>query len=296
MKQNITLKQLIMLDAIAKSGGFRVAAERLAISQPPLSVQMRKLEHAIGADLFDRTEKKTALTPTGALLASQAEHLLAHFDSTINSVRAFARGESGTIRIGFTDEFLDAATMHKLIDFITENPSLHVVTFADASDVLVRRLQNADLDFIMTNLPLADDLGAYEVRKLPPTPMYYIVHTDDTLAKRKRIPLKALHGHPTIIAPSNSEMGFAQQCRKMLAFAGVEPKIVHETDSTEFQLEMTKRGLGGCFFAPYGFVAPSGDTKAIEIDDKFARLDHAAVFDPAKATPAVHRLLQYLGI
>ncbi len=85
------LRQLRYLVAVAESGSFRAAAERLHVSQPPLSRQVADLERTLGARLFDRHAGGVTLTPAGRVALAGAQALLAQAQSLSRAIAAEAR-------------------------------------------------------------------------------------------------------------------------------------------------------------------------------------------------------------
>ena len=80
---------------------FGRAARRLAIEQPPLSRQIRKLEEDLGVRLFDRTRRRVELTEHGRYLKAEAARLLQQIDLLRANLRQLKAGTSGTVRIGY---------------------------------------------------------------------------------------------------------------------------------------------------------------------------------------------------
>ncbi|QIL74308.1 LysR family transcriptional regulator (plasmid) [Diaphorobacter sp. HDW4B] len=96
------LRHLRYFLAVAECGHITRAAERLGIQQPPLSQQIRALESELGSALFHRHPKGVDLTDVGHELRAEAERLLADFHAMQQRIEAFARGERGHLRVGFT--------------------------------------------------------------------------------------------------------------------------------------------------------------------------------------------------
>jgi DNA-binding transcriptional LysR family regulator len=92
---SIDLKQLKYFLAVAEEKSFSRAAERLHISQPPLSQQIMKLESELGVRLFARTTRSFELTVAGKALMSEAAELLGKMRMTIDTIRQIDRGEVG---------------------------------------------------------------------------------------------------------------------------------------------------------------------------------------------------------
>jgi len=97
-----TLDQLRGFVAVAEELHFGRAAERLRMTQPPLSRQIQKLERSVGVQLLDRDNRNVELTTAGAAFLIEARRLLGLADGALDHVRRIHAGSAGTVRIGFT--------------------------------------------------------------------------------------------------------------------------------------------------------------------------------------------------
>jgi len=96
------LDQLRGFVAVAEEGNVGRAAERLHLTQPPLSRQIQKLERAIGVELFERTSRGVELTTGGRVFLDDARRILALVESASLRARGVAEGSAGVVRVGFT--------------------------------------------------------------------------------------------------------------------------------------------------------------------------------------------------
>lgn len=136
----ITLDQLRSFVAVAEELHFGRAAERLQMTQPPLSRQIQKLEKSIGAQLLERDNRRVALTGAGAAFLDEAYRLLNLVETAGDLARRVDAGAAGVLRLGFT-----AVSAISIL-----GPLLRRLT-ADLPDVEVRlseRVTNAQVDGI----------------------------------------------------------------------------------------------------------------------------------------------------
>lgn len=96
------IRQLRSFLTLADTLNFRRAAERLNITQPPLSRQIAALEESIGTPLFWRHSRSVGLTPAGEQFRMDVSRLLDDLDVAVQSARSAAEGERGTLTIAFT--------------------------------------------------------------------------------------------------------------------------------------------------------------------------------------------------
>ena len=101
MIDRIELRHLRYFIAVAEELHFGRAARRLGIAQPPLSVQIQRLEAEIGVELFERTSRRVQLTAAGRALLDEGRHVLSGFRSATEAAQRAARGETGSLTVAF---------------------------------------------------------------------------------------------------------------------------------------------------------------------------------------------------
>src|SRR5690606_29670422 len=97
----LSLRLLKHFIVVAEERHFGRAAERLNMTQPPLSQQMKRLEARLGVVLFERTTRSVQLTAAGKVLLDQGRQLVTDSDNLVLSVNRAAQGKVGTLVVGF---------------------------------------------------------------------------------------------------------------------------------------------------------------------------------------------------
>jgi DNA-binding transcriptional LysR family regulator len=180
------LRSLRYFVAVAEELHFGRAATRLHISQPSLSVQVRKLEHSLGARLFERTSRHVELTSVGAVLLDEAHRLLEGADRLVEATRLASRGVRGTLVVGFQGNAAAELTPKILTAFQTRHPRVQVeMRSHDFADPYVG-LANGSVDVAFVRPPvLVQDWLSIET--LFVEPRLLVTSSESPLAARRRV-------------------------------------------------------------------------------------------------------------
>lgn len=184
--------------AVAREQSFSLAAQRLYLSQPTLSRQLRELEDELGKKLLIRGNKGVTLTEEGMMLRKRAEEIVELLDKTEQEVRNSSDHVSGKIYIGAGETYaikLIADTARKLQE---DHPGIdYSIYSADGTDVL-ERLDKGLLDFgLIFQHP---DAAKYESIEIPLKDTWgVLVRKDHELAGASSLKLEELKDYPLII-------------------------------------------------------------------------------------------------
>ncbi|UII77126.1 LysR substrate-binding domain-containing protein [Flagellimonas sp. HMM57] len=125
MNYQIELRHFVYFLAVAEELHYRKAAEKLFISQPGLSTQIKQMEGILETQLFIRDKKKVGLTPAGEFLKSEVEFILNHLEQTKKQLKLIGEGHQGEIRIGFLGSAMQHVVPNLLLDLNKRFPSIH---------------------------------------------------------------------------------------------------------------------------------------------------------------------------
>ncbi|HWI79296.1 MAG TPA: LysR substrate-binding domain-containing protein, partial [Ramlibacter sp.] len=132
--------------AVAEELHFGRAAQRLHITQPPLTQAIAQLEERLGVRLFDRTKRSVRLTPAGAALVPQARDLLARAAALPAHARAAAHGEIGRLRLAFVSTVGFGLLPRWVRAFRTQHPQVEFDLVEATGDVQMPALERGDVD------------------------------------------------------------------------------------------------------------------------------------------------------
>lgn len=186
--------------AVAEEGGVTRAAERLYVSQPALTKQIKQLERRLGTPLFTRSRAGMTLTGPGRVLAERAPELLARWDAAARETRRAAGRAARVLRVGFLASAANEATPRIVAEFARRRPGwradMRQAAWSDPS----AGLMDGDVDVALLRLPFPGQ-EALCVEELFDEPRCVALAAGHPLAARERIAFRELWDEPFVAAP-----------------------------------------------------------------------------------------------
>ncbi|TCJ93221.1 LysR family transcriptional regulator [Nocardia alba] len=241
------LRQLRYFVTIVDEGGFTKAAERLHLSQPGLSTQIRRLERELGQRLLDRDARTVTPTAIGAAVLEHARAALAAVDRIGDTVDEFTGLLRGQVRLGMisgaASEVFDVAGV--LADFHHDHPRVGISLTEDTAERMLAAVERGELDIALTGLTGAPTDSGIGLDVILQTPLVAAVAHDAPVAPAESagtITLAALADHRLICLTSGTGLRgiFERSC----AAAGFTPNVAFEAAAPPLLLALAARGLG----------------------------------------------------
>src|SRR5215213_10217993 len=158
------LRQLRYFVAVAEELHFRRAAERLHMSQPPLSHQIRLLEDELGCVLLERTRRRVELTPAGNALLRDARAALGDLDRAARNARRIHEGQTGLLRVSFAGSALLSLVQRVVHGLREQHPEIDIELRERSTSHQLRALAAGATDLVL--FPRPGDHA--DVHVLPP--------------------------------------------------------------------------------------------------------------------------------
>ena len=236
------LNQLRSFIAVATELNFRRAAERLNITQPPLSRQIQMLEREIGVLLFDRTGRNIRLTAAGHRFFTEAQDILRRAEAAALSARRAETGDEGAVVLGF----IPVAALGLLPEAVS---ILHQA--APTVDVILKEMQTIDqlealssglIDLGIMRLPR--DRSRLNLARLRREPYMLAMHCDHDLIDKQHHTIQDLHRQNFLMyAPSDGWYGY-ENLNGLFITHKVRPNFVQYFGQTLTMLAMVDAGVG----------------------------------------------------
>lgn len=239
------LRHLRYFIAVAEELHFGRAAQLLGISQPPLSQQIQALEQELGARLFERTNRRVALSEAGRLFLDEARLVLAQVDKASDVARRAQRGELGELKIGFTTSAPFTSSIPKaILTFRQSYPAVHLSLEEMNSKEVAAGLEDESIQVgIMRPLALPDSLVVVELLR---EPLVAIINADHPLAQSSEqgLYLSELADEPFVFFPRTYGSGLYAQLVDLARAAGFTPLITQEAGEVMTIIGLVAAGLG----------------------------------------------------
>jgi DNA-binding transcriptional LysR family regulator len=186
------LRHLRYFVVVAEEQNVTRAAERLHVSQPPLSRQIHDLEAELGVGLFLRTGKSLALTPAGKIFLNEARSVLLRVDKAVETVRTVAQGDRGHLRIGYAPSLTVELLPNALRGFGHERPGVRVSLHDLSTEECVQNLAARKLDVALTVPPTKSSVRGLRFEKLMTYPLCCAVGAAHPLAQKRTVKVAEL--------------------------------------------------------------------------------------------------------
>lgn len=263
-------RQLHQFVTIAELGSYRRAAEALFIAQPALSVSMQKLEHDLGAQLFERSARGVGLTAAGEALLADARRALFHVDQARRSVRLAAHGESGSLRLGFVGSATYALLPRTIPPFRQRYPDIEISLREDRSIALLQLLQANAIDAALLRGPVAADphLDSWVVER---DDFVLAVNHGHPLAGQAEVSLQVCSEDPFIMYSPAEVPGLNSVVLSLCGKAGFAPVVRQEAVQVQTLISLVASGLGVALVPGVARAYSNPHVRFVSLSDADAR-------------------------
>jgi DNA-binding transcriptional LysR family regulator len=256
----LDLRQLHYFIAVAEEEHVGRAAERLFISQSPLSRQIAQLEEKLGLTLFERSQQRIRLTRDGRTFLAEARSLLTHASRLESLARRLGKGDEGGLCIGYLQNAIHSCVLPDALRTLrAARPAVHIALYNQHSAQQLEGLRQRSLDIaFVCEAPAPDDPDLACLQVLD-DPMLLAVPEGHPLAHAATIGPDELDGQPWIGVMNRDSAvqhdGFIAACTR----AGFTPTVTLEAAEPQAALGMVAAGLGlSMIQQSLGYQAPRG--------------------------------------
>ena len=237
------LRHLRYFVAVAEELHFGRAAQRLHMSQPPLSMQIQALERSLGVQLLVRTQRQVSLTRAGEAFLRESRQILAQLEAAGRLARRVSRGEVGELAVGFVSSADYNVLPPLLREFRQRAPDVRLSLHESTSDRQLEALVQGRLDVGFVLAPVEDGRIAY--RAVHREPLLAALPARHPLARRRGlVSMASLADQPFILFPRELAPGLYEDIVSFCRSAGFSPRVEQEAVQMQTILSLVSAEMG----------------------------------------------------
>lgn len=288
------LRQLKYFLAVAQELHFGLAAKKMNISQPPLSMQIKQLEEELEIKLFKRSSRSVELTPQGEYLKNEVTKLLNNLEASIKSAQKIARGDLGILRIGF----VAIVTQSKFPLVIRKYKEIYPDVQIEITDLSSSRqlnfIKNKELDIALLN-SFGHDLKNFNKKRYMGGKFKVAVPANHRLANEKEVNLKDFKGENILMFKREVQPILFDSILQSFEASGASPFSVQEINQRITTLALAAAGMGIVPVSPpVQNLRNQKDVKYLNIKDPFPEFEIAAVWSKDNDSPRLKAFMDIL--
>ncbi|AJP58426.1 LysR family transcriptional regulator [Pandoraea vervacti] len=288
------LRHLRYFIAVAEAGSFRVAAERIHITQPAITRQIHDLEAEVGVALFERSSTGVALTPAGEHMLKDARAVLGKLEDSIRAARHIGAGLAGSLRVGFVENVSwDGVVPTAFARFQAQAPDLQLQLVPANSPEQLRQIEADTLD---GGFVYAFDALPAGLRLLP------LQHRHAVLAVPKqwgwpedrRVAARSLREKRFVLFPRQTYPAYYDYLIRCCHRAGLTLDIVQEVTTEAAILSLVSAGIGAAIVNASNRSRPPDRVTFLDFADLKVKIPLGFAYAPKNRNPALLRFLELL--
>jgi DNA-binding transcriptional LysR family regulator len=285
----VTFRQLKQFLVLSQELHFGRAAERLNISQPPLSASLRHLEERLGVKLMERNSKIVRLTPAGTVFAEQAARILGQLESAMVVAAETAKGAAGELGVGFVPSMLFRDLPAKLKAFQTSHPRVELILQEMNTTRQIEWLLEHKIDVgFVHSVPLPDTLAKMTIETERLVACLPRLHR---LATKSRIRISELAGERIIVFSRGFAAHYHDKITSLLRASNLEADDRFRIQHWFTVVALVKQGMGVSLVPSSLASGAFSDVVFVEIEERQAEHDVAVIWRADDDTPTLQKFI-----
>ncbi|WP_010138133.1 LysR family transcriptional regulator [Oceanicola sp. S124] len=241
----LTLRHYELLVTLAGELHFGRAAERLGISQPQLTQQLKQMEELIGTMLFERNRRKVELAPAGRLLLPEARAVLRHAAKAQEVALQVGQGRIGELALGYIGAASYSGVLARLLRLYRDRaPDVRLQLTAMDLDLQYPEVSAGNLDAGIVRLPYPNMPENVVTRTLLQERLWIALPVDHPQAASDGVRLADLASESFIGTHLPPSTGFSASMHRAFAAVGIAPQVVHRCPQFASIVSLVSAGLG----------------------------------------------------
>lgn len=241
----MTIAQVLYFLEVARMGNISRASESLFVSQPALSLQIKRLEEEMGCELFRREPQGVSLTDAGNVFFREARDVAGSWERFQEGIKLLGDVICDHVRIGIGARALSNGLFEAVVSFFERNPETDVTFITDIGDNVLDALEQKRIDLALDEMPpetMISHPERFHSVELLRERQCILLSREDPRALLEELPFASLQGSAIISGPEHSLD--AELMRMMCEKHGVRMTKVRRADSVEAMMVLIRSGKG----------------------------------------------------
>lgn len=292
MKHQIELRYLKYFLAVAQELHFRKAAEKLFISQPGLSRQIKQLEDELGVTLFERHNRKVVLTKVGEYLKEEFTNQLNTLSHTLENAKLLQIGKKGALKIGYVGSAMQDVIPNLLLKFEKNNPDILFNLKEVDNQKQIKDLLSFDLDIGFVRLERIP--RNLEIKSILKENFCLVLPENHKIDKENFKSLSAFKNESFILFDAKYSTSYYEKVMQIFDDCGFTPLVSHNTIHSSSIFKLVENGFG-ISIIPKSLAQKRGyKIKFIELDKISQKTTLSVIWNQKNGNPILNDVLRLL--
>jgi DNA-binding transcriptional LysR family regulator len=292
MKHQIELRHLKYFLAVAQELHFRKAAEKLFISQPGLSRQIKQLEEELGVTLFERHNRKVILTKVGEYLKIEFTNQLNTLSHTLENAKLLQIGKKGALKIGYVGSAMQDVIPNLLLKFEKNNPDILFNLKEVDNQKQIKDLLSFDLDIGFVRLERVP--RNLEIKPILKENFCLVLPKSHEINKENFKSLLAFKNESFILFDAKYSTSYYEKVMQIFDDCGFTPLVSHNTIHSTSIFKLVENGFG-ISIIPKSLAQKRGyKIKFIELDKILQKTTLSVIWNQKNGNPILNDVLRLL--
>lgn len=263
LSNQLELRHIMYFLAVAEELHFRKAAERLYISQPGLSRQIKKMEDELGIRLFERHNRKVCLTKAGIYLKNEYQSIIKSMNKVQSHAQLLHNGQEGELKIGYIGSAMHQVIPQFLLNIKKQFPNIHVKLQEMDNQSQTASILDQDIDVGFVRM---DRVGrGIDIRPIYEETFSLVLPKKHSINKHNFTDLYQLKNEPFILFDSSYSPSYYEKVMQIFDEAGFSPIISHKSVKANTIYRLIENNLGAA-------IVPTSLKEGYDLDIQFIEL------------------------
>jgi DNA-binding transcriptional LysR family regulator len=290
MSYQIEIRHLNYFLAVAEELHFRKAADKLFISQPGLSRQIKQLEKDLGVTLFERNNRNVTLTKAGEYLQKEISVHLKVLDTILNTTKRINDGVDGNLNFGYVGSAMQHIIPDLLVQIRNEYPNIHFNLKEMDNQKQLENLQTQEIDIGFVRLErVPNDL---EIMPIQEDTFSLVLPSNHPLNVKNFNDLKQLRDEAFIMFDPSYSPNYHQKIMQIFDHCGFTPIVSHRTVHASSIYKLVEHNFGISIVPSSLQIGSTKNVKFIELKNIPQRTILSAVWSKNNSNPVLAKILE----